>query len=292
MRKLTPYLLVLPLLLLLGIFLLGIGNALVQSFGYIPAFGLKRFTLEYYAAILQNPGFLASVRLSLYISLVSSAAAVVLGTLLCAALVYTGRARGFALFIARLPILVPHTVVALMVAATFSQSGILARLCYQLGLIGAPADFPNLLYNAGSGGILLAYVWKEAPFVAYFVLALMAGISAGLGEAAATLGASPLRGFFAVTLPLSLPAIAKAFIIIFAYSFGAYELPFLLGATLPRALPVQAYLEYTHPDLLHRPYAMAMNGVILLLTLGLSALFFALLRQSTKKIEEGARHAG
>ena len=59
-----------------------------------------------------------------------------------------------------------------------------------------------------------------------------------------------------------MPAIKKAFLIILAFSFGAYELPFLLGPTLPKALPVQAYIEYLSPDLLNRPYAMALNGLI------------------------------
>jgi putative spermidine/putrescine transport system permease protein len=84
------------------------------------------------------------------------------------------------------------------------------------------------------------------------------------------LGASPVRTFFAVTLPLCAPAIAKAFLIIFAFAFGAYEVPFLLGPTLPRALPVLAYIEYTGPDLLDRANAMALNGIMSFVTLALA----------------------
>ena len=70
-----------------------------------------------------------------------------------------------------------------------------------------------------------------------------------------------------VTLPLCKPAILNSGLIIFCYSFGAYELPLLLGSTLPKALPVQTYIEYTHPDLTHRPYAMALNMIMLLICL-------------------------
>ena len=56
-------------------------------------------------------------------------------------------------------------------------------------------------------------------------------------------------------------------------------MPLLLGSTLPKALPVQAYLEYTHPDLRHRPYAMAMNGFILLVSLLLALVYAWLLRR-------------
>jgi len=145
-------------------------------------------------------------------------------------------------------------------------------------------QFPQLLYTPGYEGAILAYLWKEIPFVAYFVLAFMSGISHTLSEAAENLGASPLRSFFQVTLPLSLPVIAKAFLIIFIFAFGGYELPLLLGSTLPKALPVQAYLSYSHPDLLQRPAAMAMNGVILLLSLGIALLYFLLARRLTRRL--------
>ena len=72
-----------------------------------------------------------------------------------------------------------------------------------------------------------------------------------------------------------MPAISTAFIIIFAYAFGAYELPFLLGATLPRAFPVQAYMEFLSPDLSHRPFAMVYNGLMLAFGAGFIALYLA-----------------
>ena len=87
----------------------------------------------------------------------------------------------------------------------------------------------------------------------------MAAVNENLGEAARNLGASPMQAFCRVTLPVCLPAIQNAFLIVLAFSFGAYELPYLLGPTLPKALPVAAYLEYISPDLKNRPTAMAMN---------------------------------
>ena len=52
-----------------------------------------------------------------------------------------------------------------------------------------------------------------------------------------------------VTLPLCMNTVLSGFLIIFVFALGAYELPFILGATIPKALPVLAYLEYTKPDL-------------------------------------------
>ena len=131
---------------------------------------------------------------------------------------------------------------------------------------------------------MAAYLWKEVPFVAYFTLALMSGVSGTLGEAAEDLGASPLRSFFSVTLPLSLPAVCRATLIIFIFAFGGYELPMLLGATLPKALPVEAYLSYMSPELRDRPYAMAMYGVILVLSVAMAGLYALLTRRLLRKI--------
>jgi len=286
-RRLAPYLLSLPAAALVILFLAGLVSGLVQSFGYIPAFGLREWTLKYYRAVFADGALAASVRLSLWISAASTVLSAVLGTVLCAALVRMQGRNGAALQIVRVPIQVPHTVAALFTLSIFSQSGLLSRILERAGALAAQGGFPNLISGPSGGGILLAYVWKEAPFVAYFVLALMQSVSRRLDEAAATLGASPVRTFFSVTLPLSAPAILRASLIIFAFSFGAYELPFLLGATSPKALPVQAYIEYINPDLKHRPYAMALNGVILLLTLALAAAFFAVTERTAKKLGGG-----
>lgn len=283
MNKKTPYILIAPIVLLGVLFIVGVVNGIVQSFGYIPAFDLTNFTLDYYIEILNNPTFLNSLKVSLRISFISSILAVVLGTILATALVYTGHTEGKVLQIIKLAILIPHTIVALFSISILSQNGLIARLFYSLGLINAQGDFPLLLYTENSFGIILGYLWKEMPFVAYFSLALMNSINKTLGEASENLGASRLKSFFYITLPLSMPAISKAFLIILTFSFGAYDLPFLLGATMPKALPVQAHIEYMHPDLLHRPYAMAMNGLILGVTWSMAGIYY--LVKKKKKIK-------
>lgn len=274
MNKKTPYILIMPIVLLGVLFIFGLVNGIIQSFGYIPAFDLNNFTLDYYIEILNDPNFLESLKVSLRISIISSILAIVLGTILTSALIYTGHTEGKVLQIIKLAILIPHTIVALFSISLLSQNGLVARLLYNLGLINAQGDFPLLLYAENSFGIIIGYLWKEIPFVAYFSLALMNSINKTLGEASENLGASRLKSFFYITLPLSMPAISKAFLIILTFSFGAYDLPFLLGATMPKALPVQAHIEYMHPDLRHRPYAMAMNGLILGVTWAMAGIYY------------------
>lgn len=283
-KRRTAFLLLLPLAGVTLLVLASCAGILAQSLGYIPAFGLETMTLDYYRAALAKPEFLSALLVSLRIALLSAAAAGVLGTALCAALVGLRRIRGRTLSLIRLPILIPHTVTALFMILILSQTGLLARWAWALGLVHDAGQFPQLLYTAGYTGTILAYLWKEIPFVAYFTLALMAGVSETLGEAAENLGASPLKSFLSVTLPLSLPAVSKAFLIIFIFAFGGYELPLLLGATLPKALPVYAHLSYMSPELRQRPAAMALYGLLLLLSVSMAALYHALTQRLLQKI--------
>lgn len=277
-------LLLLPFLAVTLLVLISVWNVLVQSFGLIPAFGLTVPTLEYYRSIFTSPDFVSSLMVSLKIALDTSAAACLLGVALAMALIRLKKTAGGTVYLVRFPILVPHAVVAVFMIQLLGQTGLIARLGYALGLLEDFSQFPQLLYTPGYGGAILAYLWKEIPFVAYFVLAFMGSISETLGEAAENLGASPVRSFFHVTLPLSIPVIARAFLIIFIFAFGGYELPLLLGTTLPKALPVQAYLAYMNPELRLRPLAMAMNGVILILSLAMAGAYWLLIRRVSRKL--------
>ena len=282
-KKLHILLLLLPFLGISTLVCISVWNVAVQSLGYIPAFGLTDLTLQYYRDAFGNPDFLSSVLVSLKIAFTSAVFACMVGVVLAMALIKTRKDSGGTLYAIRLPILVPHAVVAVFVVQILGQTGLMARILYALGLIADYSQFPQLLYTPSYFGTVLAYLWKEIPFVAYFVLAFMSGISDTLGEAAENLGASPLRGFFEVTLPLSLNVIAKAFLIIFIFAFGGYELPLLLGSTLPKALSVQTHLAFMSPDLLQRPLVMAMNGTMLLLSAAISFLYaFAIIGLNRK----------
>ena len=286
-EKTAIILLLAPFGLLMAVVAAAVGNVLVQSVGYIPAFGLTKPTLDYYLQVFTRADFLSAVWVSLRIALFSSVLSCILGVLVSMALIRCGKTRGGILYAIRAPILVPHAVVAVFIIQLLSQNGLLARVGFALGLLEDSAQFPQLLYTPGYWGTILAYLWKEIPFVAYFVLAFMGSISHTLGEAAENLGASALRSFWEITLPMSIPVIARAFLIIFIFAFGGYELPLLLGATAPKALSVQTYLAYTSPDLLQRPLAMAMNAVMLLLSSLLALIFGSLVFRLNRRMGGG-----
>lgn len=283
-NKSTPWLLLVPFILSTALVVVAIINIILQSLGYIPGFGMQEISLKYYKEILGREDVMQSLLVSIRVSVISSLGAAILGTLLCAALVKSHKDHGLPLYTVRLPILVPHTVVAVFTVALLSQTGIVARLAYAMGLISDYTEFPTILYGTGYAGVIIAYLWKEIPFIAYFTLALMTSISETLGEAAENLGASLIRSFFHITLPMSMPAIIRSFVIVLVFSFGGYELPLLLGSTMPKAFPVYTYIEYIKPDLHNRPYAMAMNGITLIISAVIAAAYAIIMTRMTKKL--------
>jgi putative spermidine/putrescine transport system permease protein len=274
------FLLLAPALVVLGgLFLTGLGLTLLRSFGYVPGLGETQLGLDAYAVILTSPGFLSSLALSLWIATASTvlAAALALASVLLLRQTFPGRALVSFLF--QLNLTVPHIVGAIGILYLFSQSGVFARLAFAAGLIGAPADFPALTHDPHAIGIILVYVWKELPFITLILLANLQTLGEDHEAVARSLGASRWQSFRHVLLPMLAPGLLTASALVFAFAFGAYEVPLVLGAHAPKALPVLAWQANTDTDLATRPEAMAMAVVISLIGLALLGLVAAGLRR-------------
>ena len=275
--RLKIALLLAPAVGVIGVlFVGGLGVAFVQSLGYMPAIGMTGWSLEAYTQVLGDEDFLDSLFLTLYVSGVSTGLSTVLAVLAALAL---RRSRGrLSAVVFQLPITIPHLVAAVGIALVVAQTGLGARLAAGLGLVGEPKDFPALLYDEYSVGIILTYVWKEVPFIALVVLASLRGVASELEEVARTLGAGAWQRFWYVVFPVISPSVVAASLLVFAFTFGAFEVPYLLGKSYPTMLPVMAYNEYRAIDLSARPAAMAINVLIALITGAAAALYLRLAR--------------
>ncbi len=271
-------LLLAPALLVIGVlFVGGLFAALIQSLGYFPAIGMTEIRLDAYREVLGSEDFVDSLLMTLYVAGASTLISTVLAVLAALALRHSTSRLSAAVF--QLPITIPHLVAAVGIALVVSQAGLGARAAGALGLIGEPGQFPALLYDRYSVGIILTYVWKEVPFIALVVLAALRNVSGELEEVARSLGANAWQRFWYVILPLISPGIVAASLLVFAFTFGAFEVPYLLGRTYPTTLPVMAYNEYRDLDLASRPVAMATNVVIALITALLTAGYLRFSRQ-------------
>ncbi len=275
--RLKIALLLAPAVGVIGVlFVGGLGVAFVQSLGYMPAIGMTGWSLEAYRQVLGDEDFVDSLLLTLYVSGVSTGLSTVLAVLAALAL---RRSRGrLSAVVFQLPITIPHLVAAVGIALVVAQTGLGARLAAALGLIGEPKEFPALLYDRHSVGIILTYVWKEVPFIALVVLASLRGVASELEEVARTLGAGAWQRFWYVVFPVISPSVVAASLLVFAFTFGAFEVPYLLGKSYPTMLPVMAYNEYRAIDLSARPAAMAINVLIALITAAAAALYLRLAR--------------
>jgi putrescine transport system permease protein len=104
------------------------------------------------------------------------------------------------------------------------DEGLINRILRTLGVIEAPLA---LLYTEGA--MLVGMVHAYLPFAVPPLFIALIRLDPALLEAAADLGARPARVFFSVTLPLTLPAAAAAFLLVFIPAAGEFVIPELLG---------------------------------------------------------------
>lgn len=261
-KKIKPYILIAPTtILLLGVMGFGILNSLYQSLGYFPYIGFNEISFDYYKEILRDSSFLKSLIFSLKISLISTSIAVVVGVLL-AYLLTKDKYSKLRNAILNLPVIIPHIVVVFFIVTIFSQSGIISRILYNLGIISDSSEFMNLISDKNGIGVIMVYLYKGIPFVALTTYNILKNINDKLEIVATNLGASKLQTFRYITLPLAMPSIMSSFIILFAFSFGSYEVPFLIGPSTPKALSVLAYNNYISSDFNQKALSMVINIIL------------------------------
>ncbi|MGQ0564206.1 MAG: ABC transporter permease [Gemmobacter sp.] len=265
--RLRIFLLLAPALSVIGLlFGGGLLIGIMRSFNYMPVIGMTDPNLDAYRAVLADPVFLRSFLLTFHIAFTSTVISAVIAVAAALMLRRTHLGRRTINFLFQLNLTVPHIVGAIGILYLFSQSGSFARLGHAAGMIERPGDFPAMVFDPYAIGIILQYVWKEVPFIGVIVLAQMQALGTDYESVARSLGASRWQAFRHVLLPLVMPGVLSASVIVFAFTFGAYEIPALLGASHPQALPVLAYKSYTDVDLAARPQAMAMAVIIAVLS--------------------------
>jgi putrescine transport system permease protein len=183
-------------------------------------------------ATLANFALLASDDLYLraYLGSLGNAA---LATALCLALGYPiayaiarspGKWRLLLLFLVMLPFWTSFLIRVYAWIAILKPNGLLNQLLIAMGLITTPLP---LLNNAFS--VELGLVYSYLPFMILPLYGSLSPLDESLLEAAADLGARPIRAFLGVTLPLSLPGIAAGSLLVLIPAIGEFVIPDLLG---------------------------------------------------------------
>jgi putative spermidine/putrescine transport system permease protein len=264
----------------LGLIALLFGASLLygitQSLGYLPFIQQETLSLEAYRNLLVGPSaanteFWGALGFSLWVS----GAATILSALLALVIVtFIGerlRSSTGSLMLLNLNLAFPHLVWAIGLSLLLAQSGLLARIATLLGLIDAPAAFPVLVRDRFGIGIILHYVTKGTPFLILMLLSVIRSQTEAYSMVAENLGATLWQRLRYVTFPLVLPGLTAGSLLIFAFVFGAYEVPALLGVRFPRMLSVLALEFFRNPDLGSRAEGMAISVIMALVVLAVAA---------------------
>jgi putrescine transport system permease protein len=181
------------------------------------------FSTQWYGALFRNQALMDAAWVTVRIAFLSAILATLLGTLAAIALTRYGRFRGRALFtgMTYAPMVMPEVITGLSLLLLFVAVG----------------------FDRGFWTVTLAHTTLTMCFVTVVVQARLVGFDRSLEEAAMDLGATPLRTFFAVTLPLIAPAIAAGFLLAFTLSLDDLVLASFTSGPGATTLPMRIYSQ-------------------------------------------------
>lgn len=176
------------------------------------------FSLRWYQAILSSPQWLVSINLSLLIAALVIPTVVVLGTLVAYGL-FRGKRRGFLTAAFMSPLIVPEVMIGLGLLSYFQGTGLINSIA----------------------GIWLVHSLVTFPFVVRTVGISVSALDPTLERAGHSLGASPLRVFFTVTLPQLRPGIIAGAVFAGVLSLGEVAVSAFVSGPNTTTVPLRIF---------------------------------------------------
>lgn len=176
----------------------------------------------------------------------------------------------------RWPLFIPFIVTAQVMRTFLAKNGMLNHVLTGVGLLD-PLQAQSLL---DWRGIVVAFVWKQAPFVTLLVAGAMAAVDRQHIEAARNLGASRWRVLFEIVLPQSRRTLMVGLVLSFVTMLSVLSVPLMINPNSPTMLTVDiAYRINSHGD-----YAVA--NALCLMSLALASLgAWFYLREAARKAD-------
>lgn len=180
------------------------------------------FSLKWYRDLFRDAALFEALGNSLILALSASFAAAIIGTLGAYGFSRVkARSRSLVETVSMLPIMIPEIILGMVFMVFFS-------------LIGLPFGMTTLI---------LAHTAFCVPYVYMMVKARLVGLDKSLYEAARDLGASEIRVFFDITLPLLFPAILSGMLLSFAMSFDDVIISIFVTGVSVNTLPIKIYTQ-------------------------------------------------
>jgi putative spermidine/putrescine transport system permease protein len=186
--------------------------------------GADGFTLISYRRFLSDPYNLGVIWRTIKLGLVTTIGALLIGYPLGFAVSWArGAWQSVLIALLFLPLSVSIIVKVFGLTILFRSNGLVNQVLVGLGLVDQPI---RLLFT--DAGLYVGMVNGFLPFMVLPIYSVVRQIDPRIGEAAATLGASPVRRFVRVILPLSMPGVVAGCALVFSLTVSAYVSPTLL----------------------------------------------------------------
>jgi len=212
-------LVVLPLVALAVFYLYPLSKVLWLSVT-LPKPGFGNFML-----LATSEGVQRILMTTVRLCIITSIIALLMGYLIAYVMAHVStQHRSWILFVVLLSFWLSVLIRAFAWLTLLQSRGLINTALMQLGLISEPLPLVRNEF-----GVVLGMVHYMIPYAVLPLYANMQGIDTRLELAARGLGATPLRVFFRVYLPMTVPGIVSAGILVFIYALGFYITPALLG---------------------------------------------------------------
>lgn len=264
--------------LLYAVLMLAIPLLTILTFSFIRdgyQIVIWEFTLENYRAVWADQIFRALMLRSLGVAMLVTLATVVLAFPVAYFLsfVVAPRRKAMWIFLITIPFWTSYLIRVFLWKVILGYNGVINSGLKSLGLIEQPLSF--LLYNTGSIVVTLAHAY--APFAILPIYVALERIDRSLLEAGRDLGESRAMTFWRVTLPLAMPGVLAAVLIVFIPTMGDYVTPTLIGGG---KIPMVANLIQAQMlDIDNKPLGSAIAVTAMLIVTLLAALFLLLNRR-------------
>jgi len=259
--------LVLPLLLLLR-----------YSFNHFEPgqFMVEAATVENYVKFFADPYYRKVMLVTVGVATISTVLCLLLGYPAAYLLARSKwRHKSLLVVLVVLPLFVGNAVRAAGWIVVFGHQGFLNAALLALGVLREPLE---IMYTPLA--VIIGITGFNLPFMVLTLQSVIEGIDRSLEEAALGLGAGPLRSFWRVTLPLSLPGIGAGTILCFILAMNAYATPVLLGGPRFQMMAPVVYDQISGQA--NWPLGSALAFVLMAVTLILTGVANAILRQRNR----------
>lgn len=173
------------------------------------------------------------------------------------------------LFLITIPFWTSYLIRVFLWKVILGYNGVMNTGLMKIGLIDEPLTF--LLYNVNSVVLTLAHAY--APFAILPIFVSLEKIDRSLLEAAQDLGEGPIAAFRRVTLPLAMPGVIAAVMIVFIPTIGDYVTPNLVGGPQGQMIANVIQLQYMRLDNYPLGSALAVSAMLIVAAVALVFLF-------------------